>query len=1025
MSLPQLSVARPVFVAMMTLIVVTLGVAGLLRLRVDLLPEIELPTLSVRTQYEGASPEVMEALVTQIMEEIVATVPGVEEIVSSSSEGNSEVTVTFGWGTDVNVAAQDVRARIEDELGELPEDVQRPQLRKFDVNSFPVLLLGIASDLDPVALTAVIERHVRGRLSRMAGVAQVDVWGGFERELRVEIHPQQLAALAISLDEVVTALRRANVDLPAGEIDQGRLQRTLRAPAQLIDPAQVRRLIVATRDGAPITLAQLATVRDTHKRFSQLIRVNGQRGIRVAIRKQADANTVEVAQAVLAEVEALNAELPHIHIASMLNQGNFIERSIANVARSVLYGGALALLILFLFLLNLRSTLIIGLSIPISMLATFALMEGLGLTLNLMTLGGLALGAGMMVDNAIVVLENIARWRGGGAGWREAAEAGGGEVASAILASTLTTLVIFLPIVFMEGVSGQLFREMAYVISFALFTSLLVALSVVPALAARQGRGARPQAPSRLSQRGAALYDRLAAAYKAQLQGALRRRGLIVLGAAALSLASFLLMSTLGAEFMPPSDEGAVQVWGEMETGVRLDRLDEMTRRVEAVVAAAVPEAEAAMTNVGDNGRRPERAAQGRVEISLVPATQRARSNTAIANDLRRRLEGQIPGMKIRARAPQGQFLLERLFGGEEGLRVEIRGFELAVLDGLAARAAEALEGVGGITDVTLARGRRVPQTRFDIHRAKAASLGVPVAQIAETLQTAMAGRGAGVYRTGGEAYRIWVQLADPRQRSVEDILALPLRTPSGAWITLGDVVTPRPDMGPMRIDRKDQQRVTRVEANIAERDIGSVAADARAALAAIPRPVGYEIRLGGQLEAQEEAFEALLWALILAIALVYMVLAAQYESLIDPLIVMLSVPVASVGVFLALWLTRTTLNAQSYIGCVMLGGIVVNNAILLVDQAGQLRRQGVEATAAIIEAGQRRLRPILMTTSTTILGLLPLAFGVGEGADAQAPLARAVVGGLLGSTLITLALIPAIYSLVYARRDRRVGTNV
>lgn len=486
MNLSASGVRRPVFTIMITLMVVVLGSTALSRLQIDLLPSIELPTLTVRTQYEGADSVVMERLVTQIVEEIVATVPGVEEITSKSYEGNSRVRVSFSWGTDIDAAAMDVQTTLEDEISELPDDIVGPRISKFDVDSFPVVLLGISSKLDPVELTQIVETQIRYRFARISGVAQVDPWGGFKREVRVELDPAKINALDLSLDAILDALQNANLDRPAGKIEQGRYQVTLRAPAEFTDLQQIRDTVIDRRDGALITLGQIAKVKDTYEKLTRVIRVNGEKGLRVAIRKQADANTVEVAKRVLAEVEAVNIAFPQIKVVPVINQGNFIERSIANVAQSVLYGGSLAVLVLLFFLCNLRSTLVISLAIPISVAATFALLYFGGFTLNLMTLGGLALGVGMMVDSSVVVLENIFRHcRETTEDIATAAVKGANEVASAVLAGTVTTLVIFLPLIFVRGVSGVLFKELAYVIMFSLFCALLVALSLVPMLASK------------------------------------------------------------------------------------------------------------------------------------------------------------------------------------------------------------------------------------------------------------------------------------------------------------------------------------------------------------------------------------------------------------------------------------------------------------------------------------------------------------------------------------------------------------
>lgn len=1018
MNLARASVARPVFTTMVMLAVVVLGAVSLSRLQIDLLPNIELPTITVRTEYEGADPVVMEGRVTQIVEEIVATVPGVEEISSQSFEGQSRVRVSFSWGTDIDTAALDVQATLEDERSELPDDIVGPRVSKFDVNSFPVVLLGISSALDPVELTEIVENQLRRRFSRVPGVAQVDPWGSYTREVRVELDPDRINALGLPLEDVLQAIRDANVDLPAGRIEAGRYEVTLRAPAEFTDLDQIRNTVIAQREGAVVTIDQVARVHDSYEKLTRSIRVNGERGLRLAIRKQAGANTVEVARGVLDEVAEINRAFPQIRVVPVIDQGNFIERAIANVANSVLYGGALAVLVLLFFLRDLRSTLVISLAIPISVIATFALLYFGGFTLNLMTLGGLALGVGMMVDSSVVVLENIFRRR------KEQAEApalaavsGTGEVSSAVIAGTITTLVIFLPLIFVRGVSGMLFQELAYVIMFSLSCALLVSLSLVPMLASKLLRPPGTEGSgwtARLAARAGTGFEALENGYRNLLQGALRRRWITVFGSLSVLAASLLLVPYIGTEFIPPSDEGEVRVTGEMEVGTRLGLVDRQTRRLEEMVYQAVPEMVSSVTSVVTSGSRGSSAATGEIRMSLGPAAQRERSNTEIADDLRQRIEGRIPGMTIRVRAPQGQFLLERLLASAEGVTVEVRGFELDTLGALAQRVADSIADVPGVTDVELSREAGIPQEEIRIDRHKAADLGLSVRDVAEVIETAVAGSKAGEYRVAGNAYRILVQLADAERRSLDEILDLTLRTPAGELVALRNLADTETGRGPTTIERKDQQRLVTVTANVSGRDLGSVAADVQAQLEQIPRPLGFDLQIAGNYEEQQEAFQELTVSLLLALLLVYMVLASQYESLRDPLVVMLSVPLAAVGVIVTLFLTETTLNLQSAIGCIMLGGIVVNNAILLVDQTARLRRAGVDTHAALAEAGRRRLRPVLMTTATTILALLPLALGIGEGADAQAPLARAVLGGLTASTLITLVLIPVAYSLFH-----------
>ncbi|TVR45087.1 MAG: efflux RND transporter permease subunit [Planctomycetota bacterium] len=1022
MSLARFSLARPVTTVMATLIAVLIGSVALVRLPIDLLPDVTMPSITVVTNFDNASPEEVEQQVTELVEGALAALPGVESMVSTSSEGVSSVRLAFTWGTNLDAATNDVRDRIDRIRRRLPTEADLPQPRKYDQANFPIVLLGVSSQLDPIELTQLIEDRLIPRLGRIDGVAQVDVWGGFNREIQVRLDRGRMNAVNLSLDGIVDTIRSANINLPAGSVERDRLEVTIRAPGEFRDIEELRQTVLTRHHGSPVLLADITEVVDTHRRITRIVRINGEAGVRLAVRKQSDVNTVAVAEQVMAEIERINADMPQADVRALFNQAAFIRRSIDNVVRSVILGGALAIVVLLFFLRHVRSTVVMGLSIPISVIATFALVHFAGFSLNLMTLGGLALGVGMMVDNSIVVLENIFRRRRElGEAPPEAAVAGAGEVATAILASTITTLVIFLPLVFARGVSSILFQQLAAVITFALICSLIVSLTLVPMLSATMLKDRKSWGPAwvhRLAAFAESAFNAVDSAYRDLLQLVLRHRLLTVLGAFALLLSVLPLVRGIGTEFMPPSDEGEIRVNGEMEVGTRLAVLDRQTRQLEELIRNHVPELENMSVSAGPSGWRPSSSAEASIQLSVGPAAGRSRSNTEIAADLRRHLDGQIPGMTIRVRAPQGLRILNRLVGtGDEGLAVEIFGFDPVVLDDLAVAVAAAMEGVPGVTDVLASREVGVPQELIRIDRARAADLGLSIRQIASTLETAVAGSNAGDFREGGNAYRILVRLDDADRLSVDELLDLRMgANQQQEGVPLRTVVSVERSTGPMLIERKDQQRFVSVAANVSGRDLGSIAADVQAVLNEIPLPAGYSMQVAGDFEEQQSAFRELMIALVLSLCLVYMVLASQYESLRDPLVVMFSVPLAAIGVILTLFLTGTTFNVQSYIGCIMLGGIVVNNAILLVDQAGRLRREGLEISAAVAEAGRRRLRPILMTTATTMLGLLPLALGMGEGAEAQAPLARAVIGGLATSTLITLVLIPALYALVHQR---------
>jgi HAE1 family hydrophobic/amphiphilic exporter-1 len=1017
MSIAGFCVKRPVLTTMVTLIVVVFGFASFTRLPIDLLPELTYPTLTVSTSYGNASPEEMETLITQHIEEAVAAVPGVEDITSTSAEGSSSVRVTFTWGTDLDVAANDIRDRVDRVIRNLPDDADRPQIRKFDVAAFPVVILGVSSDLDPLELRQFIDDQISYRFERTPGVAAADVWGGLEREIQVNLDLEKIKALGIPFNEVLQRIQSENVNVPAGTIERGNHDVTLRVPGEYESVDELRSIVLFTRDGAPVYLHQVAGIVDTHAKIRQIVRINGKPGVRLAIRKQSGSNTVEVADAVLEEVERLNREFPQLSIKPVIDTSLYIRRSIDNVMNSVLVGGLLAIAILFIFLRSLRSTFIISTAIPISIIASFALIYFFGYTLNLMTLGGLALGVGMMVDNAIVVLENIYRVRRDEPNPAMASVMGTNEVAAAIIASTVTTLVIFIPMFFSEGVSGVLYGQLAVVIAFSLICSLAVALTLIPMLASRILRpGDTGHASNPVLRVLERMFEAVEETYGDLLKLALRWRVLVALAIVGMCGASLLLIPYIGTEFLPASDEGEVRVNAEMEVGTRLEVLDEQMQKIEAIVAKAIPETVNSVASLGSSSWRPSGGTEGSIQVAVGTQSTRQRSSVQIATDVRMAI-GDIPGVTIRTRASEGLRILRLGSGSDDSLEIEVRGFEFEILEALAAEVERHLLDVDGITDVRISRESGVPQELIRPDRERAADLGLTTAEVARALETAIAGSRAGYYREHGNEYRILVKLRDAEKLDLEQVLDLTLTNSRGEQVALRNVVNIEPRSGPQIVERKNQERVAYITANVEGRDLGSVIEDVRNRLDTIPRPGSYAVLIAGDYEEQQEAFRDLLISLAVAIVLVFMVLASLYEGFRDPIIVMFSVPLAAVGVLVMLFLTDTTFNTQTFIGCIMLGGIVVNNAILIVDQATQLRRdKAMSAKAAATEAATRRLRPILMTSLTTVLGLLPLALGIGEGADAQAPLARAVIGGLLSSTLITLIFIPIVYTIFYGR---------
>jgi hydrophobic/amphiphilic exporter-1 (mainly G- bacteria), HAE1 family len=1023
MNIAAFSVRRPVLTVMVALIVIIIGGVSLSRLSIDLMPDITNPTLSISTTYENASPEEIEELVTRPVEEAMSAVPGVEEVTSVSSEGQSSVRVTFDWGTDLDAAANDIRDRLDRVIPQLPDDAERPVLRKFDLASFPVLILGLSSRLDPVEVRSIVDDQIKHRIERVPGVASLDISGGYTREIHINLDSNKLKALDISIDQILTRIREENVNLPAGTIEQGMLDITIRTPGIYTSLEELRNSVVAVREGVLIQLKEIARVADAWQKVTRIVRVNGQPGLRLAVNKQSGKNTVEVAAGVLKEIERINHDLRGISVIPIIDTSSYIKRSITNVGTSILYGGLLAVVVLLVFLRNIPSTLVIATAIPISVVATFSLMYFGGFTLNLMTLGGLALGIGMLVDNAIVVLENIYRLRESGRSRQAAAIDGAHEVTAAVIASTLTTLIVFLPLVFARGMSGILFRQLAYVVSFSLGCSLLVALTLIPMLASHvrttgvgEGRVAASSI-GRLFQLSGRFFTALENRYGAFLAWALGHR-LVTLGAAlGLLLGSFALIPMVGVELMPATDESEVRVNAEMAVGTRLDVVDRSFQKIETIVTQAVPEIQNAIAFIGGSSWRARGSNAGEMRISLVPVDQRKRSSEAIAQDLRKHLAG-IAGVKVRTRAGQGLFILRMGTQGSDRITVDVRGHDLEVADALAQRIETMIAKVPGVTDTQVSRETGTPETVILVDRQKAADMKLTVSKIASSLQTVLSGTSAGQYRDRGNEYRILVKMEEAEKLMLQEILDLPLINADGERVVLRNVVTSEPRRGPVLIERKDQERVIYVNANYSGRDLGAVLADIQQGLTAIPVPAEFSVLMSGDYEEQQKSFRELLLSFVLALILVYMVLASLYESLRDPLVVMFAVPFAAIGVILMLLITHTTFNVQSYIGCIMLGGIVVNNAILLVDHINLLRRRdGLPMIEAIAEAGRRRMRPILMTASTTILAMIPLAIGLGEGGEAQAPLARAIVGGLLSSTLVTLVVVPTLYALIAGRQ--------
>jgi HAE1 family hydrophobic/amphiphilic exporter-1 len=1026
MQLAGFSVRRPVLVTMATSIAVLLGAIAFFRLPVDLMPDVSFPSLSVSATYENASPEEIEQLVTRPIEEAMNAVPGVQEVSSVSMEGNSQVRVTFAWGVNLEAASNDVRDRIDRIITRLPEQVTRPTLRKFDPASQPILILGASTRLPLMEARKIIEEQIKQRIERIPGVASLEILGGDVREIHLDLYTGKMRALGLSLEQLLQRLKAENLNSPAGPVERGNVDVNLRTVGQYTKLDELRQTVVAVRDGAPIYLENIAQIRDTHKRRTEMIRINQAPGIRLAIQKQSGTNTVEIASRVVAEMGRINADFSVIQLIPIMDNAKYIQRSIQNIGESVILGGILAILVILFFLRNFRSTLVIAFSIPISLICTFALIYFGGFTLNMMTLGGLALGVGMLVDNSIVVLENIYRLREAGESPTDAAIQGGNELSAAVIASTITTLVVFLPLIFVRGVAGELFKQLAYVVAFSLFCSLVVALTLVPMLAAKLLRREaekhheeKPSWSARFFAWSERVFTRVEGVYGGILERVLRQPSFFLWLVILSFLASLLCLRGLGFELMPAADEGELRVNLKMEPGIRLSLIEKRIEEIEKLVKKEVPELQHMETRVGGGGWRGGGSHTGDIRITLKPRSQRERSSEAVAAALLRKIRA-VPGMTIRVRVTQGLFVMRRaMSGGDEKIQMEIRGFDLAASANLARTLRKSIEGIAGVTDVLLSQTAEAtnPEEILYIDRQRAGELGLSVTQIANLLQTVFTGTIVGQFREGGKEFPIRVQFRNATKLTREEIETLTLTNATNQVLQLGSVLNTVKQRGPGRIERRAQERIVTLSVNVVGRDMSSVVEEIRGVLRETPTPSGLFVAFVGDLEEQQRAFLELVLSLLLSLLLVYMVMASLYENFYDPLIVMGSVPLAAIGVLILLYLTKTTINLQSMIGCMMLGGIVVNNAILLVDTGNQLRAEDTGGTPLLLlvrDAATRRLRPILMTSLTTILGLLPMAIGAGDGGEAQAPLARAVIGGLLSSTLITLLFIPALYLMFY-----------
>lgn len=1015
LKLVEVATRRHVAISMVAVTLVLFGLISLQRLQVNLLPDLSYPTLTVRTEYQGSAPEEVETLLTRPVEEAVGVVKNVIGVKSVSRTGQSDVILEFAWGTDMDRASLEVREKLE--IMQLPLEVSRPILLRFNPATDPIMRYGLMledstpadSEVTLKALRRFADEEIKKKLEPVEGVAAVKISGGLEDEIQIEIDQRKMAQLNLSMSALVDRLASENVNVSAGRLEEGTQRYLVRTINQFGSVEEFANLIVATGQSRPIYLRDIAKVHSGYSEREAIIRINGREAVEIAIYKEGDANTVNVAQAIHERVEAQKEQLPTgMQLQLVDDQSVFIDQAISEVISAAVMGGLLAVLVIFVFLRNWWFTVTIGISIPISIIATFFFMGQSGITLNIMSLGGIALAAGLLVDNAIVVLENITRYRQAGEGLVSAARKGASEVGGAVIASTLTTVAVFLPLAFVQGVAGQLFRDQALTVTFALLISLFVAMSLIPMMASLRGHNDKVTnaGDSRIGHRFQASYEHLLAA-------ALRHRAITL----ALSLALFgiaaVMLSRIGTELVPQMQQGRFNVTLEAAPGTPLEATDAVQGVIQDIAAA--DDSVELVFGVAGSGNRidanPTESGENiaRMLISMQPGSSGEQQDSLISR--LRESARKVAGLEATFSSPE-------LLSFDKPLEVEIQGYDLVALRQVSDQVLKLLRESGRFADVESSMERGHPEVQIFFDQERAAALGLTVREVSDQVVGKIRGRVATRYSWRDRKIDVLVRISEDERQSINAVRDLIINPQSAHPVPLSSVAEIVVGEGPAEIRRSDQERVALIEANLAYGDLGSAVTEAESLLAAVALPYGVSMRVTGQSEEMNASFRSLMFALGLAIFLVYLVMAAQFESLVHPFVILFSIPLAAIGVALALWLTNTSLSVIVFIGLIMLAGIVVNNAIVLVDLINQLRERGMERIAAIKEAAHLRLRPIMMTTLTTLLGLLPMAFGLGEGSEMRTPMAITVIGGLLTSTLLTLLVVPVMYSLLDRRKD-------
>jgi len=1017
MKIIDTSVKRPIGVLMIVIAVVMMGTIALTNLAVDLYPDLKVPVAVVVTNYPEAAPQEVEKLVSKPLESSIGTIEGIKKIRSVSSPESSIVVALFEWGTNLDAKMLDLREKVDMVKGFLPDDAEDPSVLQVDPQAIPIMRLSVAGDMEPSRLTKLVEDVVQPRLERTEGVAQVSLIGDKREEVKVEVSSSKLNHYGIALNQIIQMLGTENVAVSAGTVQTGSQELQLRVNGEFNHVQDIRDILISKPLGGYIKLGDIARVEKTYQEDQTIAKMNGMPSLSLDISKKSNGNTVTVVKEINKTMEEIKPLLPDgVQMEPVYDLSIYIRQSINNVVNNMVVGGILATIILLLFLRNIRATLVIAAAMPIAVISTFTLLYFTGETLNMLTLGGLALGIGMMVDSSIVILENIYRHRETGIGLQNAAIQGAKEVGPAVIASTLTTVVVFLPIVFVQGLAAEIFRPLAITVTFALLASLMTSIILVPMLSAQflkhvgDDLGTKRRYGvyhltgwfDRYMKQGIAVYQQM-------IGWALAHRKTVVAVTTAMILLSFTLIPLVGTEFLPVGDMGEVNIDVTLPVGTLLSETEKTVDRI-AEQILQIDEVDVIFTSAGQGNQLSfggNNSHIGNLYVRLKSLVERDRSINEIMEEMRKRLTD-FPGTEIKVSAMD----MGSGMPSSNPIQVSIRGFDLDVLEDLAFIVEEEINQVDGTRNVENSMGEGRPEIQVIIDRELASQYGLTFSQVMSTIKTAIAGQTATRYRVDGKELDVVVTLPKNEREHVQALKQLNILTPTGAKIPLSEIASLKQVKGPVEINRTDQQREVSITSDIVGRDLGSVSKDIKERLSQLRLPEGYYISYGGQAQDAMESFADLGKALVLSIFLVYMVMAVQFEALLNPLVIMFSMPATVIGVILGLVLFGHTLSIPAFIGVIMLSGIVVNNAIVLVDYINILRRRGTERNQAIIEAGAKRLRPILMTTLTTILALIPLMFYQGEGSEMQAPFASVVSFGLTFSTLVTLIFIPVIYTL-------------